>query len=153
MIRTAFYLIFIAFNIMIFALMYKFEKSKCKCPAVVDYKNSKFLGLLNKVDYIKWFSLVAAITGVLNLFIPIVRTLGKFFLVGTVIGITLLILTSFQLYLLINFLKTFDNESCTGKNKCKLPTFFEKGRKFVIAGSFTVYIIMVAIVVLGMLYL
>ncbi len=153
MIRPVFYILFIAFNIMVFALITEFEKSNCKCPAVVDYKNSKYLGFIDKVNYIQVFSTIAAITGIVNFFIPIVKTLGGFFLIGTVIGITLLVLTSFQLYLLINFLKTFDDNSCTGKNRCKLPDFFENGRKFVIAGSFTIYMIVIAIIVFGMLYL
>lgn len=153
MIKIGFYILFITFNILTFVLMTKLDKLKCKCPAVVNYTNSKFIGLINKVEYIQWFSLIAAIVGGINLFIPFTKTLGSFLLIGSVISILLLIVTSFQLYLLINFLKTFDDESCTGKNKCNLPGFIEKGRKFVIAGSFTMYLIVIAIVVFGMLYL
>jgi hypothetical protein len=128
--HTIFFILFIIVNLVIFLYLKLKVQNECECA------NDKVLGLVQPLDYVTWFSLVAAGLGLINIFINLNRGLSSIPLVGTVFNILISIACLIQVGLLSKFLSRINNQQCKEKNKCQDSTLKIVGGVLAGAGYF-----------------
>lgn len=128
--HTIFFILFIIVNLVIFLYLKLKVQNECECA------NDKVLGLVQPLDYVTWFSLVAAGLGLINIFINLNRGLSSIPLVGTVFNILISIACLIQVGLLSKFLSRINNQQCKEKNKCQDSTLKTVGGVLAGAGYF-----------------
>jgi hypothetical protein len=128
--HTIFFILFIIVNLVIFLYLKLKVQNECECA------NDKVLGLIQPLDYVTWFSLVAAGLGLINIFINLNRGLSSIPIVGTIFNILISIACLIQVGLLSKFLSRINNQQCKEKNKCQDSTLKTVGGVLAGAGYF-----------------
>lgn len=147
--RLFFYLVFIIFNVMTYYLVDEVENNK-KCICRDDEYITKAYNFLNTIEYIKTFSLLSCVIGLINLFIPFNKGILNIMVIGSFISIILFILLLGQAFALSRFVNFIKTEKCI--KTCKLSTFYNNFSDFIIAGSLVSYIVVIVLVLFGLKY-
>lgn len=147
--RLFFYLLFIIFNVLTYYLVDDVETNK-KCICRDDEHITKAYNFLNIIEYIKSFSILACIVGIVNLFIPFNKGVLNIMVIGSFISILLFILLIIQAVCLSRFTDYIKSEKCA--KTCKLSSFFNNFSDLILAGSLVTYIIVIVLVLFGLKY-
>lgn len=146
-IRFFFYVIFVCFNIITYFMVKEVEDNKrCECKDNKKITNAYYF--LNTIEYIKTFSWLASIIGLVNLFIPINKGLSNIIIVGSMISVALFILLIGQMFSLERFLSVIKSDECVAS--CKMSTFYNKFSDYIMAGTFITYCVIIVLVLMGL---
>ena len=120
---------------------------KCKDYMKDFSKASLYSFFLNRSVYLSTVSITIIVICAANLFIPVTKFFGNLPIIGNFITIILLIM----LYLYLQFLYELMNNM---DSKCsnKLSKFEKFHRDIMLSATFTVYVFIVLMVIIGFLY-
>jgi hypothetical protein len=101
----------------------------------------------NRAVYLSTVSIIIIIICCINLFIPITKFFGNLPLLGNIVTIVMLIV----LYIYLYFLYKFMNEMTNDCEK-RLSSYEKFHRDTMLSGTFTIYVLIVIVVIIGFLY-
>ena len=144
--KLFFNIILIYFTAVVFSIV---ESLKKKCKSYTDEfsKPDLYSLYIDRVNFIKTMSIIIIVMCSINLFVPITKFFGNLPLLGSIISIIMLILLYVYLYFLYEFMNKIDTPC-----EKKLSKFEKFHRDFMLSGTFTIYILIVIIVLVGVLY-
>ena len=123
------------------------SKKDCK-PYMKEFSKPNMYSLFfNRVVYLSTVSLIIIIICGINLFIPLTRFFGNLPLLGSAITIIMLIVLYIYLYFLYEFMNKMDSK-CVNK----MSAFEKFHRDTMLSGTFTIYVLIVIIVIIGLIY-
>ncbi len=143
MLHSVFFIAFVAINLAIFLYLKLYVDNKCECA------NDKVWGLMQPLDYITWFSLVAVGVGFLNIFVHINQGISSIPLIGTFFNFGIAIVCLIQVAMISVFLKRVDSQKCMESKTCSDKTLQSVNRVmaslglFIYLGAFIIAILVV----------
>ncbi len=129
-IHNIFFGLFVGVNLIIFYYLKYVIKDDCECA------NNKVFGLIQPLDYIKWFSLAAFIMGCINLFINLNKGLSSIPLLGTAFNFIIALACISQIYMISQFLSKINKQQCRENNKCQDSNLKMLSRVIITSGYF-----------------
>lgn len=110
-------------------------------------KASLYSIYLDRVIYLSTVSMIIIVLCGINLFIPVTKFFGNLPLLGNFVTIILLIVLYLYLYFLYELMNNMDSK-CSNK----LSKFEKFHRDLMLSGTFTIYVFIVIVVIIGFLY-
>ena len=149
--KLVFTLVFISFNILSYLFVSHIEEqSKCKNKNCLNSdKLKQTYYVLDSVDFVKKFSMVAVGIGVINLFIPLTKTFINMFLIGGFLTLALLIVLILQAIALNKIITVIDSDECLAEG-CSLNKHYKTFSQYVISSTITVYSITIGTILIGL---
>jgi hypothetical protein len=150
-VKLVFTLIFITFNVFTY-LFVKHIEDQANCKSNNCLNNEKIIKayfLLDTVDFVKKFSMIAVGIGIINLLIPLTKTFINMFLIGSFLTLALLIVLVLQAVSLNKIINIIQSDACKADG-CKLSKNYETFGNHIIGSTITIYAIIIASIIIGL---
>ena len=147
-IKLFFNILLIYFTSVVFAMIQSLNNKKDCKPYMKEFSKPNMYSLFfNRVVYLSSVSLIIIVICAINLFIPLTKFFGNLPLLGSIVTVIMLIVLYIYLYFLYEFMNNMSSDC-----KKKLSAFEKFHRDTMLSGTFTIYVLIVIIVIIGLLY-
>jgi len=145
-VKLIFNILLIYFTAVVFTMIQSLNK-KCKDYMKTYSKPNLYSLYFNRAIYLSTVSVIIIVLCAVNLFMPLTKFFGNLPLLGNFVTIIMLIV----LYIYLYFLYELMNKMSSSCEK-KLSKFEKFHRDFMLSGTFTIYVLIVIVVIIGFLY-
>lgn len=144
--RVIFFTLFIILNSLILTYITKLEsKNSCLCIKDKSFRNP--YGLMDNIEYLKTFTGIAILIGVINLFLPIAKLITSLPFIGGLITMAIFFLLLAQMVIFNGVVNKVNSEDC--KKQCDIGKFYKKMGNLLTGLSTTTYVIVLLVIVIG----
>lgn len=144
--RVIFFTLFIILNSLILTYISKLDNKKsCLCIKDKSFRNP--YGLMDNIEYLKTFSGIAIVIGIINLFLPIAKLITSLPFIGGLITMAIFFLLLAQMVILNGVVNKVNSKEC--EKQCNIGKFYKNLGNFLTGLSMTTYVIVLLVIIIG----